>query len=50
MVAFNFADTTEAKDFKLIVDEKIYIRRRRDGRRVFILHVLAIIWDSFAKA
>jgi hypothetical protein len=36
MVAFNFADTTEAKDFKLIVDEKIYIRRRRDEKRKLV--------------
>lgn len=31
MVAFNFASTEEARELKLVVDQKISIRKRREG-------------------
>ncbi|EFA03329.2 actin nucleation-promoting factor WASL [Tribolium castaneum] len=33
MVAFNFASTDEAKEFKAVVDEKLMVRRKREERR-----------------
>ncbi|KAF5298335.1 hypothetical protein FQR65_LT01113 [Abscondita terminalis] len=33
MVAFNFANTTEAKDLKVIVDRKILARKKREEKR-----------------
>ncbi|KAJ3653990.1 hypothetical protein Zmor_013207 [Zophobas morio] len=33
MVAFNFASTDEAKDFKMVVDDKLMVRKKREEKR-----------------
>lgn len=32
MVAFNFASVDEAREFKMVIDEKIMLRKKREGK------------------
>lgn len=49
MIAFNFVSEEEAKEFKAVVDEKLVVRRRREGIFNKLLLILRIILLTICK-
>lgn len=47
MIAFNFVSVEEAKEFKAVVDEKLVVRRRREGTGIILITFFYEVMNNY---